>query len=175
MIRAPKKPIPAALTNIAPIENIREVTVDRFDFVSIGEKSFLKDDPLAARGKAAVIFGGKDGGEWAVQAHLDRFYDAGHPDQEWDLYASVRVESSLVSGDAFDFGYYASTPGIGSARTVRFDLQPGNADAVATKGYNLHKLPTTKQGDGLSYVWFSSKQRDGVGDIYIDRIFLVKK
>jgi hypothetical protein len=130
----------------------------------------IRPDPTASNGKA--VWMPATHSEWAVQFDIPFFLWMDHPDDEWTVYAVVRVEKKgKGEGTAFNCGIHDVAEKKGPKRAA---TPPVPLSEIKDASYHVYELGKT----GISaacFVWLApTKNDDNVAGIWVDRIFMVR-
>lgn len=131
----------------------------------------LRPDPAASNGKAAWMPATHN--EWAVQVDIPYFLLwMDRPDDEWTVYAVVRVEKKgKGEGTAFACGIYDAR----GSRPEQGALPPLPLSEIKDEAYHVYQMG--KMGvSASSYIWLApTRNADNVAGIWVDRIFMVRQ
>jgi hypothetical protein len=150
----------------------------RSDWYDLQNKSFVlygedigrvkqADDPKASDGSASIMTG--DHVEWAVQAPLnDIAGDSGADNNDWTVYASIRIEKAGDAGNALAFGIYD-----GQARAHLVPATPIALARIKDDEYHLYRIGTVKL-DPTRFVWIAPGGNSQVKCVSVDRFLFVR-
>jgi hypothetical protein len=139
-------------------------------FLLYGEDAGLvrqAEDPRASDGSAAVMTG--DHVNWCVQITLNDINGGiGNKDDDWTLYASIRVDKKGDDGTAFTFGVYD-----GQARDHLISPTPVALAQIADSDYHLYRVGTVKL-DSTRFAWIAPGGNANVKQVFVDRFVFVR-
>jgi hypothetical protein len=141
---------------------------DLFHQVFKPEQYELRPDPAASNGKAFWMSASHS--DWGVQCDLPAALWKNEAEEEWTVYAVIRVEKKgKGDGTAFSYGLYD----LGQRKTIA-DRSVSLAD-IKDDSYHVYPVATINWGESR-YVWVApTVNPNNVAGIWVDRVFMVRQ
>lgn len=159
---------PPPMCKDLPVTDWVDFQEDVFNQVFKPEQYELRPDRAASNGKAFWMSANHV--DWAAQCYLPAALWKNEAEEEWTVYAVIRVEKkSKGDGTAFSYGLYD----LGQRKDIANRCV--SLAEIRDDSYHVYPVATINWGESR-YIWVApTANRNNVAGIWVDRVFMVRQ